>query len=110
MDSPSKENETLHGTTPESGAELEEASEPAPADGKRGIQWREIIRQAFERRGRPSSPKPVGANSARTKASRSWCWVVRPLLCSSYSWEYSLRLKRRREQADRQARRTWGAG
>ena len=111
MESPSQENNTLHATPPESRAELEEAAAKETADGKRGIQWREIIRQAFDKARQTQQPRPpAAANSARTKASRSWCWVVRRSPCSCYSWAYSLRLKRRREQRDRQARRTWAAG
>ena len=68
MDNPSKENDTLHGTTPESGAELEEATESAPADGKRGIQWREIIRQAFDKARQTQQPKTSRRELSKDKS------------------------------------------
>jgi len=68
MDNPSKENDTLHGTTPESRAELEEASETTPADGKRGIQWREIIRQAFDKARQTQQPKTSRRELSKDKS------------------------------------------
>jgi hypothetical protein len=56
MESPSQENNTLHTTPAESRVELEESAEPEAADGKRGIQWREIIRQAFEKARQTQQP------------------------------------------------------
>ena len=68
MDSPSKENDTLHGTTPESRAELDETSEAAPADGKRGIQWREIIRQAFDKARQTQQPRTTRRELSKDKS------------------------------------------
>jgi hypothetical protein len=68
MDSPSKENDTLHGTTPESRAEPEEVSEPVPPDGKRGIQWREIIRQAFDKARQTQQPRTTRRELSKDKS------------------------------------------
>jgi hypothetical protein len=68
MDNPSKENDTLHTTPAESRADLEDAAEPAPADGKRGIQWREIIRQAFDKARQTQQPKTSRRELSKDKS------------------------------------------
>jgi hypothetical protein len=56
MESPSQENKTLEATSLESRVEPEEASVQETADAKRGIQWREIIRQAFDKARQTQQP------------------------------------------------------
>jgi hypothetical protein len=56
MESPSQENNTLEATSLESRVEPEEAAVQETADAKRGIQWREIIRQAFEKARQTQQP------------------------------------------------------
>jgi hypothetical protein len=56
MDSPSQENNTLETTSPELRDEPEEATVQETADAKRGIQWREIIRQAFAKARQTQQP------------------------------------------------------
>jgi hypothetical protein len=68
MESPSKENNTLHTTPAESQADLEEAAEPEAADGKRGIQWREIIRQAFDKARQTQQPKTSRRELSKDKS------------------------------------------
>jgi len=68
MDSPSKENDTLHGTTPESRADLAEAAGPEATDGKRGIQWREIIRQAFDKARQSQQPRTTRRELSKDKS------------------------------------------
>ena len=68
MESPSKENDTLHATTAESRADLEEAAEPEAADGKRGIQWREIIRQAFDKARQTQQPRTTRRELSKDKS------------------------------------------
>ena len=67
MESPSQENNTLHTTPAESRADVEEAAEPEAADGKRGIQWREIIRQAFERARQTQQPRTTRRELSKDK-------------------------------------------
>jgi hypothetical protein len=68
MESPSKENNTLHTTPAESRADLEEAAEPEAADGKRGIQWREIIRQAFDKARQTQQPRTTRRELSKDKS------------------------------------------
>jgi hypothetical protein len=68
MESPSQENSTLHTTPAESRADVEEAAEPEAADGKRGIQWREIIRQAFERARQTQQPRTTRRELSKDKS------------------------------------------
>jgi hypothetical protein len=68
MESPSKENNTLHTTPAESRAEVEEAAEPQAADGKRGIQWREIIRQAFDKARQTQQPRTTRRELSKDKS------------------------------------------
>jgi len=68
MESPSKENDTLHATTAESRADLEETAEPEAADGKRGIQWREIIRQAFDKARQTQQPRTTRRELSKDKS------------------------------------------
>jgi hypothetical protein len=56
MDSPSQENNTPETTSPELRLEPEEAAVQETADAKRGIQWREIIRQAFDKARQTQQP------------------------------------------------------
>ena len=68
MESPSKEDNTLRTTPAESRADLEEAAEPQAADGKRGIQWREIIRQAFEKARQTQQPRSSRRELSKDKS------------------------------------------
>ena len=68
MESPSKENNTLHTTPAESQADLEEAAEPEAAVGKRGIQWREIIRQAFDKARQTQQPRTTRRELSKDKS------------------------------------------
>jgi len=68
MESPSQENNTLHTTPAESRADLEEAAEPKAADGKRGIQWREIIRQAFDKARQTQQPRTTRRELSKDKS------------------------------------------
>ena len=68
MESPLKENNTLHTTPPESRADLEEAAGPQAADGKRGIQWREIIRQAFDKARQTQQPRTTRRELSKDKS------------------------------------------
>ena len=68
MESPSKENKTLHTTPAESRADLGEAAEPEAADGKRGIQWREIIRQAFDKARQTQQPRTTRRELSKDKS------------------------------------------
>jgi len=68
MESPSKENNTLHTTPTESRAALGEAAEPEAADGKRGIQWREIIRQAFDKARQTQQPRTTRRELSKDKS------------------------------------------
>jgi hypothetical protein len=68
MESPSKENNTPHTTPAESRADLEEAAEPEAADGKRGIQWREIIRQAFDKARQTQQPRTTRRELSKDKS------------------------------------------
>jgi hypothetical protein len=68
MKSPSQENNTLHTTPAESRADLEEAAEPQAADGKRGIQWREIIRQAFDKARQTQKPRTTRRELGKDKS------------------------------------------
>jgi hypothetical protein len=68
MESPSKENNTLHTTPVESRADLEEAAEPEAAAGKRGIQWREIIRRAFEKARQTQQPRTTRRELSKDKS------------------------------------------
>ena len=82
MESPSQENNTLHTTPAESRADVEEAAEPEAADGKRGIQWREIIRQAFERARQTQQPRTTRRELSKDKNKSLvvlGCWVCRAL-------------------------------
>jgi hypothetical protein len=56
MDSPSQENNTPETTSPELGVEPEEAAVEETVDAKRGSQWREIIRQAFDKARQTQQP------------------------------------------------------
>ena len=56
MDNPSQENNTQETTSPELRVEQEEAAVEETADAKRGIQWREIIRQAFAKARQTQQP------------------------------------------------------
>jgi hypothetical protein len=68
MESPSKESNTLHTTPGESRADVEEAEEPQAADGKRGIQWREIIRQAFDKARQTQQPRTTRRELSKDKS------------------------------------------
>ena len=68
MESSSKENNTLLTTPAESRPDLEEAAEPEAADGKRGIQWREIIRQAFEKARQTQQPRSSRRELSKDKS------------------------------------------
>jgi hypothetical protein len=68
MESPSQENNTLHTTPAESRVELEEAAGPQAADGKRGIQWREIIRQAFDKARQTQQPRTTRRELSKDKS------------------------------------------
>jgi hypothetical protein len=68
MESPSKENSTLQTTPAESRADLGEAAEPEAADGKRGIQWREIIRQAFDKARQTQQPRTTRRELSKDKS------------------------------------------
>jgi hypothetical protein len=68
MESPSQENNTLHTTPAESRPDLVEAAEPEAADGKRGIQWREIIRQAFDKARQTQQPKTTRRDLSKDKS------------------------------------------
>jgi hypothetical protein len=68
MESPAKENNTLHATPTESRADLGEAAEPEAADGKRGIQWREIIRQAFDKARQTQQPRTTRRELSKDKS------------------------------------------
>jgi hypothetical protein len=56
MDSPSQENNTLQTPSAELRVEPEEAEVQETVDAKRGIQWREIIRQAFAKARQTQQP------------------------------------------------------
>ncbi len=56
MDNPSQENNTLETTSPELRVEPEEPAVEETAEAKRGIQWREIIRQAFDKARQTQQP------------------------------------------------------
>jgi len=68
MESPLKENNTLHTTPPESRADLEEAAVQETSDGKRGIQWREIIRQAFDKARQTQQPRTTRRELSKDKS------------------------------------------
>jgi hypothetical protein len=68
MESPSKENNSLHTTPAESQTDLEQAAEPEIADGKRGIQWREIIRQAFDKARQTQQPRTTRRELSKDKS------------------------------------------
>jgi hypothetical protein len=68
MESPSKENDTLHASTAESRADLGEAAEPEATDGRRGIGWREIIRQAFDKARQTQQPKTTRRELSKDKS------------------------------------------
>jgi hypothetical protein len=68
MESPSKENNPLHTTPAESQTDLEEAAEPEAAVGKRGIQWREIIRQAFDKARQTQQPRTTRRELSKDKS------------------------------------------
>jgi hypothetical protein len=68
MESPSQENNTLHTTPTESRPDLVEAAEPEAADGKRGIQWREIIRQAFDKARQTQQPRTTRRELSKDKS------------------------------------------
>jgi hypothetical protein len=68
MESPSKENNTPRTTPAESRADLEEAAEPETVDGKRGIQWREIIRQAFDKARQTQQPRTTRRELSKDKS------------------------------------------
>jgi hypothetical protein len=68
MESSSKENNTLLTTPAESRPDLEEAAEPEAADGKRGIQWREIIRQAFDKARQTQQPRTTRRELSKDKS------------------------------------------
>jgi hypothetical protein len=68
MESPSKETNTLHTTPAESRADLDEAAGPEAAVGKRGIQWREIIRQAFEKARQTQQPRTTRRELSKDKS------------------------------------------
>jgi hypothetical protein len=56
MDNPSQENKTVETTSPELRVEPEEAALEETVEPKRGIQWREIIRQAFDKARQTQQP------------------------------------------------------
>jgi hypothetical protein len=56
MDSPSQENNTLETTSPELRVEPEKAAVEETVEAKHGIQWREIIRQAFAKARQTQQP------------------------------------------------------
>ena len=68
MESPSKENSSLHTTPEESRADLDEAAVQEAADGKRGIQWREIIRQAFDKARQTQQPRTTRRELSKDKS------------------------------------------
>jgi len=68
MESPSKENNPLHTPPAESRADVEEAAGPEAADGKRGIQWREIIRQAFDKARQSQQPRTTRRELSKDKS------------------------------------------
>lgn len=68
MESPSKETNTVHTTPAESRADVEEAAGPETADVKRGIQWREIIRQAFDKARQTQQPRTTRRELSKDKS------------------------------------------
>jgi hypothetical protein len=68
MESPSKENNPLHTPPAESQADLEEAAGSEAAVGKRGIQWREIIRQAFDKARQTQQPRTTRRELSKDKS------------------------------------------
>jgi hypothetical protein len=97
MDSPSRESNTLETTSPELRDEPEEATLQETADAKRGIQWREIIRQAFAKARQTQQPTTSRRELSKDK-SKSLLVLGGAGRCSPsfcYFWAYSLRLRRR---------------